>query len=299
MIYDIRQTTTYAYASKVAYAHHALHLTPVNRPRQRVHAVALEISPVPVERRESVDFFGNHVTWIGLEEAHDSLSIKVAARVAVEAPEQIDGGATPAWEDVRAEAVMGSDLGPNSPAHFLFPSRQVFLDPAITEYVRQSFTPGRPVFAATADLMNRIKTDFAYEVGATDVETSPSKAFAQKSGVCQDFAHIMIAGLRGLGLPAAYVSGYLRTVPREGQARLEGADAMHAWVMAWCGSKAGWCGFDPTNALLVGDDHVFLALGRDYADVAPIAGIFFASGGQHLEVAVDVIPVDPAAVRAS
>jgi transglutaminase-like putative cysteine protease len=297
MIYDIRQTTTYAYASKVAYAHHALHLTPINRPRQRVHAVALEIAPVPVERREGIDFFGNHVTWIGLEEAHDSLSIKVAARVTVEAPPAQDPLATPAWEDVRSDVMMTSDLSSGSPAHFLFPSRQVFLDPEITEYVRKSFTPGRPVFAGADDLMRRIKADFAYEIGATDVATSPSTAFAQKSGVCQDFAHIMIAGLRGIGLPAAYVSGYLRTVPRQGQPRLEGADAMHAWVMVWCGQAAGWFGFDPTNAILVGDDHVFLALGRDYADVAPIAGVVFASGAQHLEVAVDVIPVDLSSSR--
>jgi transglutaminase-like putative cysteine protease len=297
VIYDVRQTTTYAYASKVAYAHHVLRLTPINHPRQRVHAVALEISPNPVERREGADFFGNHVTWIGLEEEHDTLSIKVAARVAVEAAAPVDADATPAWEAVRAEVMMASDLSPSSPAHFLFPSRQVFLDPEITEYVRASFLPERPIFAGCADLMRRIKADFAYEIGATDVATSPSKAFAQRSGVCQDFAHIMIAGLRGLGLPAAYVSGYLRTVPRQGQARLEGADAMHAWVMAWCGDAVGWYGFDPTNALLVGDDHVVLAQGRDYADVAPIAGIVFAAGGQHLEVAVDVIPVDPAAAR--
>jgi transglutaminase-like putative cysteine protease len=291
VIYDIRQTTTYVYASKVAYAHHVLRLMPINRTRQRVHAAALEVSPQPVERREGVDFFGNHMTSIALEEPHDRLTIKVAARVAVEAPSDTAPPPTPAWETVRSAATTTADIGPKSPAHFLFPSRQVALDPEIADYARQSFSAGRPVFEGADDLMRRIKADFVYEVGATDVATEPSTAFAQRRGVCQDFAHIMIAGLRGIGLPAAYVSGYLRTVPKEGQARLEGADAMHAWIMAWCGAEAGWCGFDPTNAILVGDDHVFLAAGRDYADVAPIAGVVFASGGQHLEVAVDVIPV--------
>jgi transglutaminase-like putative cysteine protease len=297
MIYDIRQTTTYAYASKVAYAHHVLRLMPINRPGQRVHAAALEIIPVPVERREGFDFFGNHVTSIGLEEAHDRLSIKVAARVAVEAPLAPVPPQTPRWEEVRAAVMMTSDLGAASPAHFLFPSRQVSLDPEIADYVRSSFAPARPIFDGAFDLMQRIKTDFAYEIGATSVATTPSAAYKIRRGVCQDFAHIMISGLRGIGLPAAYVSGYLRTVPKEGRARLEGADAMHAWVMVWCGEGAGWCGFDPTNAILVGDDHVTLAVGRDYSDIAPIAGVVFASGEQHLEVAVDVIPVDGGASR--
>ncbi len=292
MIYDIRQTTTYDYASKVAYAHHVLHLMPINRPRQRVHAAALEIFPVPVERREGVDFFGNHVTWIGLKEAHDSLSIKVAARVAVEAPLEPAPLETPPWEEVRAAAMMTSDIGATSPAHFLFPSRQVSLDPEIAEYARESFLPERPVFDGAFDLMGRIKADFVYEIGATSVATTPSAAYKLRRGVCQDFAHVMISGLRGIGLPAAYVSGYLRTVPKQGRARLAGADAMHAWVMVWCGDSAGWCGFDPTNAILVGDDHVTLAVGRDYSDIAPIAGVVFGAGGQHLETSVDVIPVD-------
>jgi transglutaminase-like putative cysteine protease len=299
MIYDIRQTTTYDYASKVTYAHHVLHLMPINRTRQRVHAAALEIFPVPVERREGFDFFGNHVTWIGLEEPHDSLSIKVAARVAVEAPADPAPLATPPWEEVRAAVMMTSDIGATSPAHFLFPSRQVSLDPEIADYARKSFLPERPVFDGASDLMRRIKADFVYEVGATSVATTPTAAYALRRGVCQDFAHIMISGLRGIGLPSAYVSGYLRTVPKEGRARLAGADAMHAWVMVWCGEVAGWCGFDPTNAILVSDDHVTLAIGRDYSDIAPIAGVVFASGGQHLEVSVDVIPVSAAAARPS
>src|SRR5260370_35506668 len=153
MIYDIRQTTTYEYAWKVSYAHHVLRLMPINRTRQRVHAAALEISPVPVERREGFDFFGNHVTWIGLEEAHASLSIKVAARVAVEAPLEPAPLETPPWEEVLAAVMMTSDIGATSPAHFLFPSRQGSLDPAITDYARERFLPEPPVFDGAFDLM--------------------------------------------------------------------------------------------------------------------------------------------------
>jgi transglutaminase-like putative cysteine protease len=141
-----------------------------------------------------------------------------------------------------------------------------------------------------SELMQRIKADFVYEPGTTTVSTTPSMSFAQRRGVCQDFAHIMIAGLRGLGLPAAYVGGYLRTVPPPGRAKLDGADAMHAWVLVWCGGNVGWRGFDPTNGIFAADDHVVLAIGRDYADVSPIDGVIFASGAQQLEVSVSVTP---------
>ena len=289
MIYDVRQTTAYAYASKVGYAQHVLRLTPIDRRRQRVHAAALDIAPQPAAWREGHDFFGNRTTWIALEEPHDRLVVKVAARVVVEAAEA--PGATPAWEIIRDEVFASSDLAPTSPIHFVFPSRQVSLDAEIRSYAAESFAPGRPVFEGAGELMRRIKADFTYEIGATTVSTTPAAAFALRRGVCQDFAHIMIAGLRGLGLPAAYVSGYLRTVAKSGAATLAGADAMHAWVLVWCGSDAGWCGFDPTNAVLAGEDHVMLALGRGYADVAPIDGVVFASGGQQLEVTVTVTPV--------
>ncbi len=290
MIYDVRQTTTYAYESSVTYARHVLRLVPVVRDRQRITAAMLDIDPAPVQRRESTDFFQNRVTVVELDEPHKTLTVKLAARVTVQPAMPANADATQPWESVRAAAFASEDIGPTSPVHFLYPSRQVSLDPEIREYARSSFVPGRPVLAGAIELMDRIKADFTYEVGVTTVTTTPSMSFALRRGVCQDFAHIMISGLRGLGLPANYVSGYLRTVPRSGMARLEGADAMHAWVMVWCGS-AGWWGLDPTNALVASDDHVVLAVGRDYADVAPIDGVVLASGQQRLNTAVDVIPV--------
>ena len=290
MIYDVRQTTSYVYGSKVTYARHVLRLMPIDRTEQRVHAAVLDIDPEPVKRREGQDFFGNHMTWIEIDDPHESLIIKLAARLTAVEPVR-EKPASPAWELVRDQAFGFADVGRRSPVHFLFPSRQVSLDPEIRDYARQSFTPDRPVLDGAVDLMQRIKADFTYEIGATTVSTMPSMSFALRRGVCQDFAHIMISGLRGLGLPAAYVSGYLRTMQRGDAPRLEGADAMHAWVQVWCGAEAGWFGLDPTNSIFAGDDHIVLAIGRDYADVAPIDGVVFASGGQKLDVAVSVIPV--------
>jgi transglutaminase-like putative cysteine protease len=291
VIYDVRQITTYNYASKVAYAHHVLRLTPINRTRQRVHAASLEVEPAPVERREGKDFFGNHLTLIRLDQPHDKLVVRVIARVTVEGLAKADTVVTPPWEHLRDLVFTTSDIGPQSPAHFLFASRQVPLDPEIRDYARDSFPSGRAVMDGAVDLMRRIKADFVYEIGATTASTTAPMSFALRRGVCQDFAHIMISGLRGLGLPAAYVSGYLRTVQRGDAERLTGADAMHAWVQVWCGAEAGWLGFDPTNGILAGDDHVTLAIGRDYADVAPVDGVVFGAGRQRLGVAVTVTPV--------
>jgi len=295
MIYDIRQVTTCTYASPVAHAHHVLRLTPVNRPGQRVHLSALRIEPPPVKAREGADFFGNRLTSVTINEPHSTLSVKVSARIAVEPAAMPDATTSPVWETVRDEVFAATDIGPQSPVHFLFASRMVSLDPEIRDYARQSFTPGRPILEAALELNHRIKTDMIYEIGATTVTTTAPMSFALRRGVCQDFAHIMISGLRGLGLPAAYVSGYLRTTCSAEQAQLQGADAMHAWVMVWCGEAIGWIGFDPTNDMVASDDHVVLAVGRDYSDVAPMDGVIVAAGGQRITVSVSVTPVQSTA----
>ena len=288
MIYDVRQTTTCSYATPVAHARHVLRLTPVSRDGERVHIAALQIAPEPVQRREGQDFFGNRLTWIEVNQPHETLTVKLSARVAVDAAILPAPLTTPAWEAVREEAFVTSDIGPLSPAHFLFPSRIVSLDPEIRDYVRQSFAPGRPVLDAAIELIGRLKADIVYEIGSTTVTTTPPMSFALRRGVCQDFAHIMISGLRGIGLPAGYVSGYLRSAPRTDATRLLGADAMHAWVLLWCGAATGWIGLDPTNAVPASDDHVALAIGRDYTDVAPMDGVILGSGGQRIAVSVAV-----------
>lgn len=291
MIYDVRQATIYRYDSAVTDAHHVLRLTPIDRPGQRVHAATLDITPAPIERGEGRDFFGNRITWIKLDEQHDTLTVRVAARIAVDRTTSFVPEDTPPWEAVRAAAAMCTDFSSEAPAHYLFASRLVSLDPEIRDYAALSFPPERPILAGAIDLMNRIKADFVYEIGATTASTTPPMSFALRRGVCQDFSHVMISGLRALGLPAAYVSGYLRTGQIAGGDRLEGADAMHAWVSVWCGEEAGWVGLDPTNGICAGNDHVVLAIGRDYPDVAPVDGVIVAAGGQRIEVSVQVVPV--------
>lgn len=291
MLYDIRQVTEYSYASPVPFARQVLRLLPVDRPGQRVVACELSIRPQPTERHDTRDFFGNWLTTVAFSFPHSELRLETRARVLVEAAEAPLPMLTPPFELIRRNAVAESDLGPQSPVHFLFPSRLIALDEVIAAYVRKSFPAGRPILDGAFELTKRIKADFKYDPSATDVTTLPAVAFAQKAGVCQDFAHVMIAGLRTIGLPAAYVSGFLRTEPPPGRPRLEGADATHAWVAVWCGRETGWVGLDPTNGVFAAEDHVVLAVGRDYSDAAPADGVIVTSGDHTLDVAVDVVPV--------
>ncbi len=292
MIYKIRQVTSYRYGATVPFARHLLRLTPVSRPGQVVLSSETTIEPAVYERRESRDFFGNHVTHVGIETPHQSFEVLSRSEVRVLHPLPVAEAATLPWEEVREAAAQWPSLAPESPVHFIFASRYVPLEPAIRDYAAESFPEGRPILEAGVELMNRIRDDFAYDPAATETTTPIAEAFAMRHGVCQDFAHVMISGLRGLGLPAAYVSGYLRTMPPPGQPRLEGADATHAWVSLWCGPQHGWQGLDPTNALRTATDHIVLAVGRDFADVSPLDGVILVGGGHTHSVAVDVIPRD-------
>lgn len=291
MLYDLRQVTDYRYAHPVVFAQHVLRLLPVDRPAQKVVASEIRITPEPTLRRDDVDFFGNHRIFLNFDAPHKAIRIAMRARVGVNGRPRPLPGMDPPWERVRETAFASADLTPASPVHALFPSGRVPRDPAIRAYASASFPPGRPILEAAFDLARRMQADFAYDTTATDTDTPAAEAFAMRRGVCQDFTHIMIAGLRGLGLPAAYVSGFLRTNPPPGQPRLEGADATHAWVSVWCGPELGWWGLDPTNGLIVDEDHITLAVGRDFVDVAPNGGVLIAAGDQEISVAVDVKPV--------
>ncbi len=293
MRYDITHVTTYDWGASVPMADCRLRLTPIERPGQRVFVSRLEVEPPSAVLTDGLDYFGNHVTRLALRSPHRRLTLRSTASVSVVPAPTIDPETTPPWEDVRTRAALSRDLGHTDPIQFLFPSRHVGLTPPVTAWTAELFTPGRPIVAGVLALTKRIHADFAYAPGTTEVATPLAEAFAKKRGVCQDFAHVMIAGLRGIGLPASYVGGYLRTVPPPGQPRLEGADAMHAWVEVWCGPTLGWLGFDPTNGILASDDHVVVAVGRDYADVSPVTGILISTGAQSLSVAVDVVESRP------
>ena len=290
MIYALRHTTTYSYESPVGFARCVLRLTPRTSASQTLLKGTVQVTPRPSSTLEGTGPFGERTHTVIIDKPHRKLIIDARSRVDVHAPAVGDPKDSPGWEEVRAVAYETHDLEPEGPAAFLYPTRRTPVTPAITDYARSSFAAGRPVIEAAAELMTRIRADFAYDPEATTVSTPAAEAFTARHGVCQDFAHIMISGLRGLGLPAAYVSGYLRTVPPPGKPRLEGADATHAWVSLWCGEGRGWIGFDPTNAILVENDHIVLAVGRDYSDVAPVDGVILAPGDQTLKVEVDVVP---------
>ena len=194
------------------------------------------------------------------------------------------------WLNVVVIVLMRPWIDAGSPAHFIYGSQRARLWPAVTAYVEESFGSRRPIIAAARELIARIRRDFRYDPDATRVSTPLIEAFERRHGVCQDYAHIMIAGLRGLGLPAAYISGYIRTVVPTGKPRLEGSDASHAWVGLWCGGQDGWIGFDPTNDMVAENEHVVLGWGRDYGDIAPLGGVLQGAGEQEGDGAVDVIP---------
>jgi transglutaminase-like putative cysteine protease len=298
VIYAVRHRTTYSYEDPVTFARCVLRLTPRSSAAQTVLDNKISVTPRPSDIREGMGPYGEKTRTVVIDTPHASLVIEALSRVDVDAPSAPDPQRTEAWEAVRAGSFASRTLGPEGPAAYLYPTRRTPAAPAITEYARQSFAKGRPIVDAAAELMTRIRKEFTYDPGATTVSTPVLDAFTARHGVCQDFAHVMISGLKGLGLPAAYVSGYLRTIPPAGKPRLAGADATHAWVSLWCGEAEGWISFDPTNALVVQNDHIVLAVGRDYSDVAPIDGIILAPGDQTLKVEVDVVP-EPKIVAAN
>jgi transglutaminase-like putative cysteine protease len=292
VIYDIRHVTTYSYESPVGFARCSLRLEPRSGDGQQLVSHTVEIRPRPADRTVRHDFFGTHTESVLIETAHRNLRIDSRSRVSVS--RQAPGRAmrSPAWESVRDLAFEAKSLDPASPIGYVFASPLVPVQQPVTSYASASFPPTRGILAGALDLMHRIRSDFKYDPKATVISTPLTEVFEKRHGVCQDFAHVMIAGLRGLGLPAAYVSGYLRTLPPPGKPRLQGADATHAWVSLWCGDGIGWVGFDPTNDLLVENDHIVLAVGRDFSDVSPVDGIIVGSRKQKLAVAVDVLLVE-------
>ena len=294
MIYNLWHRTTYTYRAEVTFARCVLRLTPRSSATQTVLNSFVTVTPKPSSSQRGVGPFGEETLTVVVDTPHKTLIIEATSRVDVHASPPGRPADSPPWEVVRDQSFQASGLGPDDPAPYLYPTARTPVVAAITDYGRTSFTPGRPIAEAAADLMKRMHSDFTFDSKATSVSTPAAEAFKARRGVCQDFTHVMITSLRGLGLPAAYVSGYLRTRPPPGRPRLAGADATHAWVSLWCGAEIGWIGFDPTNDVIVQNNHIVLAVGRDYSDVAPIDGIILAPGDQTLEVEVDVVPEDEA-----
>jgi transglutaminase-like putative cysteine protease len=292
MLYRIRHVTRFDYAQPVAFARCNLRLKPILWSGQRVEEYALSVQPGGRTYPARAEAGLANVVRLVVEHAARSLTIESTAHVRVDRQIPIPMPGDPTIAQIAAWARDSRDSSPAGPAAYLFPSPLIPLDRDIAAWCAEELHPQRGVLEAGIALAQRIQREFAFDPTATLVDTPPHEAFAKRGGVCQDFAQIMLSGLRAAGLPAAYVSGYLRTLPPPGQPRLVGADATHAWVLLWCGPDLGWVGVDPTNGIWMAEDHIVMAIGRDYADIAPIDGIVLGSGAQNMQVSVDVEPLD-------
>ena len=293
MLYDLALHMGYVYEIPASGARHILRLLPLSLlNRQRLVAGSLTVSPAPDEQSHFVDFFEHPATAILLRAPHEKLDIRMQARVQVER-QSMEADFSPVLAKLPEEIAAVWSLDPASPHHFVGPSPRLGEVQQIADYARALATPQRTVLQIAADICARIHRDFTYDPKATTVDTTPLEAFRLKRGVCQDFTHVMILALRSLGIPAGYVSGFLRTIPPPGKERLEGADAMHAWVRVWCGATVGWIELDPTNDIPAGTDHIVVGYGRDYSDVAPVIGVLRSYGSQTTHQAVDVVPIKP------
>jgi transglutaminase-like putative cysteine protease len=267
--YSINHTTTYTYQEPVSLCHNVLRLVPRNTGTQLCKAVKVNISPEPDSLREYEDFFGNKVIYFSIEKEHAQLKVNVHSEIAKRSgrPE---------------EAASADDI-----SQYIFATPMTTGNEEMEAYARVSFLPGRPLLEAARDLMHRIYTDFSFTPGFTTISTPLSVVMRERKGVCQDFAHLAIACVRSVGLPARYVSGYIETISPSGVEKLVGVDASHAWFSIYV-PEMGWVDFDPTNDVLPGDQHITIGWGRDYADIAPMKGIILSSGSHELAVSVDV-----------
>ncbi|GAB4530995.1 MAG: transglutaminase family protein [Roseibium sp.] len=299
MLYDLTLEISYQYASPANAGLHALRLMPATiAGEQQLLDGQLRLEPGPSEQYSRTDFFGNQVTDAVYRQPHSELCFKLKATVdRMATPAELD--ISPPLTALAREIGTIQSLAPQAPLHFLGASPRLPLDPSFAVYAEEQIAGRSSTVSAVEALGEALHRDMKFDAEATTVDTPALEAFERRHGVCQDFSHIMIACLRAIGIPAGYVSGFLRTLPPEGQERLEGADAMHAWVRAWCGIELGWIEYDPTNALRVGQDHIVVARGRDYGDVAPVKGVLRTAGGQTTSHKVDVIPRGPGRTAAA
>ena len=293
MKYAISHLTTLKYAEPAQLAQFALRLRPREWPGQTVSDYVLTVDPQPGQILEGEG--GYYVNEAKFMLRQPIARLQIASRFLAEVlplPEEALAASGPTLTDLRERAMARPDLTSLSPASYIFASPIAQPEQAIAAWAGKFLSEAMPVMDAGRALMEAIHSQFDFDADATFADTPPIDAFNQRRGVCQDFTHIMIVAARAFGIPAAYVSGYLRTLPPKGKSRLVGADAMHAWANLWCGEDLGWVGFDPTNNLMVATDHIFIGMGRDYSDVAPLDGTFRGNAKQTMYFSVDVAPRD-------
>lgn len=284
----IEHQTHYTYQSDVLLAHHLAYLRPLSTPWQKRLSSELSISPDVDSMQEQTDAFGNTRTFFTLIRAHRELGV-IATSEVDKTPryQSFDPSQTPSWDRLEASMTYSLDQAYVPASEYVWPSPYVPWLSELRDYALVSFKRGVPLAQACLDLNHRIYEEFSYVAGATEIHTPLAQAFVNRHGVCQDFSHIMIGCLRSIGLAARYVSGYLLTTPPEGQPRLRGADASHAWVSVYCpGAPGEWLELDPTNDTIADMSHVCLAVGRDFGDVSPLRGIIRGGGSHQLRIAV-------------
>jgi transglutaminase-like putative cysteine protease len=287
MKYHVTHISQYSYGSPVDLAAHMLHLRPRLLPWQSILDEQIVAEPGGARRRDRLDHFGNVVTWLFLDRPHADFVVRAESTVSVCYP--APPAKTEPWEQVVEQARQPTA---GAAAEYRFDSPLAPTNEETRALARTAFKPGRPILEALDDLNHTINREFRFRPGVTTVSTPVAQVMKRREGVCQDFSHVMVSALRGVGIPARYNSGYIRTRPPPGQPRRVGADQSHAWVGAWLGPDHGWVDLDPTNALIVRDEHVCIGWGRDYGDVSPVQGVILGGGAHSLTVSVDLEPIE-------
>lgn len=286
--FQVRHRTHYRYSAPVAVCQNQIRMRPRNLPSVQVRRTRTSISPQPDTRETYDDYFGNVVETFSIEALHEELIVEVVSNLTVDPITITDPSRMVTWQSV-ADAVRTPAVSNLlSVGEFSLESPRIPIGRRYREYALESFRDEPSIVDASIDLTKRIRQDFKYDTNATHVDTTVASAFGLRAGVCQDFAHIQIACLRSLGVPARYVSGYLRTLPPPGEKKMVGADESHAWVSVYIDDQIGWLGLDPTNGCVIGRDHIPICFGRDYPDVSPMRGVAIGGGQADLTVSVDV-----------
>ena len=287
--FKLRHYTVYTYEEAVESAHNQMRMLLRDVPGQTCLQRTVRIRPRPDWGKLRTDWFGNRVLWTEMRRPHTVAKIFLQHVIEVQAPRLPEPADTPRLGAL--QSLLREPLWAQDPSISLFrlPSRLVPDLPVVELWAAEFLRPELPVLQAAMNLMTHIYKSFRFNPQATSISTPIDEVLRRREGVCQDFAHLMIAALRSHGLAARYVSGYIETLPPPGQPRLVGADASHAWLSLWCGSERGWQDLDPTNGHRPRGQHLTTAWGRDYDDVMPLNGVICGGGeSSTLRVRVDL-----------
>jgi transglutaminase-like putative cysteine protease len=285
--YTVTHISRYEYDELVSSCQNVAWMEPQDGPWQQVTSYAIECDPSPASRARRRDYFGNEVHYFSVEQPHSYIEFRSRSQVITEDREMTHESFSPPHEEVRDQLAGANSTDDLEVIQFCLPSRFVPVGPDYAALAGQEFTPGRPIAEASLALAKRLYQEFTYDASATTILTPLSEVLKKRRGVCQDFSHIFLAGLRSLGLACRYVSGYIETYPPPGQPRLQGADASHAWVSVYIPGQ-GWYDVDPTNGKARTHEYIQAAIGRDYQDISPLKGVLFGGGKHTVKVSVDV-----------